>query len=109
MIEDYNYDYDKDTDDGVIYNSSQSGYVPPVKAEREGGVYGVMSFVFGMGAVMLFLMLINIPMIILAVIFGCIQISGYSEKRLAVAGIILGIISFIMMVTSWVMIGVGVA
>ena len=66
--------------------------------KKIGTGFGIASMVLGILALCTFCACINIPLAILAVIFGIIQLVAYEKKGFAIAGIITAVLSIILFV-----------
>lgn len=64
--------------------------------------FGIASMVLGIIAVVLFFSLINVPLAILAIVFGIIQLTKKEAQGMSVAGIITGALSLILGFIFWV-------
>ena len=85
---------------GAPYGNPQQGmpYGVPPQPKRDGQVYGVVSLVLGFLALLFFCACINVPLAMLSVFFGMVQIIGYKDKLLAGFGIALSTMSLILMI-----------
>lgn len=91
---------------GNQYNQYQNNGNPYVNngptvgptGKKIGTGFGIASMVLGILALCTFCACINIPLAILAVIFGIIQLVAYEKKGFAIAGIITAVLSIILFV-----------
>ena len=60
--------------------------------------FGIASMVLGIIALVLFFSFVNIPLAILAIIFGIIQLMRKAPKGMAISGIVMGISSLFLLV-----------
>ncbi len=75
--------------------------IPPYAAmpeKKDGNTFGIVSLICGVIALLLFCTCLNIPLAIMSVIFGVVQIVNYKEKLLAGIGIALSAASLILMI-----------
>ncbi len=63
--------------------------------------FGIASMVLGIIALVLFFFFVNIPLAILAIIFGIIQLMRKAPKGMAISGIVMGISSLFLLVIFW--------
>lgn len=63
--------------------------------------FGIASMVLGIIALVLFFSFVNIPLAILAIIFGIIQLTRKATKGMAISGIVMGISSLFLLVIFW--------
>ena len=63
------------------------------KQKKQGAGPGVAAFIMGVISLVLFLMLINIPLSILAIILAIIGITQYEKKGLAIVGLVCAVLS----------------
>ena len=63
--------------------------------------FGIASMVLGIIALVLFFSFVNIPLAILAIIFGIIQLMRKAPKGMAISGIVMGISSLFLLVIFW--------
>lgn len=75
---------------------------PNVYGQPKQHGFGIASMVLGIIAVVLFFSLLNIPLAILAIIFGILQLTKKDGKGMAIAGIITGAVSMILGFIFWV-------
>lgn len=75
--------------------------------QREGVGFGLASMICGAAALVFFLLLINIPLAVAAVVFGIVQIVGHRKKAFAIVGIATATLSIILMLVGWAAIFVG--
>ena len=73
-----------------------------LKDARNG--FGLASLICGSLALVFFLMLINIPFVVAAVVLGIVQIVSYQKKWMAVFGILAAMLSILLMLIGWVVI-----
>lgn len=85
-----------------------SPYGTQVREKRDGQAYGIASLVLGFLALLLFCACINVPLAILSLFFGMVQIIGYKDKLLAGFGIALSAASLILMIVA-IMVFTGVS
>ena len=71
------------------------------KQKKPGSGPGVASLIMGMVALVLFLMFINIPLSIVAIVLGIIGIATYEKKACAIAGIACAVVSLVLFFGSW--------
>ncbi len=91
---------------GNQYNQYQNNGNPYVNngptvgptGKKIGTGFGIASMVLGILALCTFCACINIPLAILAVIFGIIQLVAYEKKGFAIAGIITAVLSIVLFV-----------
>lgn len=91
---------------GNQYNQYQNNGNPYVNngptvgptGKKIGTGFGIASMVLGILALCTFCACINIPLAILAIIFGIIQLVAYEKKGFAIAGIITAVLSIILFV-----------
>ena len=72
----------------------------PQREKKDGQVYGAASLVLGFLALILFCACINVPLAMLSLFFGMVQIIGYKDKLLAGFGIALSVASIILMIVA---------
>ena len=65
--------------------------------------------VCGMIAFVCFLMLINIPLAVAAIVLGIMQLVSRQKKVYAIIGMTTAVLSLLLMITGWVFIAVGLA
>ena len=70
----------------------------PVRKEERNQGFGIASMVLGIISLVLFFTFINLPLAILAVVFGGVQLAKGGQKGMAVAGIITGEIAIFLTV-----------
>ena len=70
---------------------------------------GIASMVCGMIAFVCFLMLINIPLAVAAIVLGIMQLVSRQKKVYAIIGMTTAVLSLLLMITGWVFIAVGLA
>ncbi len=70
----------------------------PVRKEERNQGFGIASMVLGIISIVLFFAFINLPLAILAVVFGGVQLAKGGQKGMAVAGIITGEIAIFLTV-----------
>lgn len=63
--------------------------------------FGIASMVLGIIALVLFFSFVNIPLAILAIIFGIIQLTRKAPKGMAISGIVMSTISLFLLVIFW--------
>lgn len=63
--------------------------------------FGIASMVLGIISLVLFFSFVNIPLAILAIIFGIIQLMRKAPKGMAISGIVMGISSLFLLVIFW--------
>ena len=63
--------------------------------------FGIASMVLGIIALVLFFSFVNIPLAILSIIFGIIQLTRKAPKGMAISGIVMGISSLFLLVIFW--------
>lgn len=78
----------------------QESPVPPEKPDKT--TNGVVSLVLGILALCLFCTWINYVLGIISIVFGIIQLVKYRKKGMAVAGIILSAVSFVLTIILYV-------
>lgn len=86
--------------------------VPPVQepkqqGKKDGNGFGIASFVLGIVSLLLFCACVNWLTGILAVIFGIIQVADYKSRGLAIGGIVMACISFLLAIILYVLLGMG--
>ena len=77
----------------VYYNENQQ---TAEKKESQG--FGIAALILGIFSLLLFCTCINIPLAILAIIFGIIQIVKYKQKGLAIGGIVTAGLSILLLI-----------
>lgn len=77
----------------VYYNANQQ---TTEKKESQG--FGIAALILGIFSLLLFCTCINIPLAILAIIFGIIQIVKYKQKGLAIGGIVTAGLSILLLI-----------
>ena len=70
---------------------------------------GVASLICGVLSLVFFLMLINIPLIVAAVVLGVMQIFHYRQRLFAVLGMSAAAMSLLLMLVGWVAIFYGIS
>lgn len=78
-----------------------NGYNRDLKERKSGNGFGIASLVLGLISLVLFCTCINIPLAILAIIFGIIQLVRGGNKGMAIAGTATGVVSIIALVVYW--------
>lgn len=63
--------------------------------------FGIASMVLGIIALVLFFSFVNIPLAILSIIFGIIQLTRKAPKGMAISGIVMSTISLFLLVIFW--------
>ena len=71
------------------------------EAPSGGRGFGIASMVLGIIALVLFFSFVNIPLAILSIIFGIIQLTRKAPKGMAISGIVMGISSLFLLVIFW--------
>ncbi len=71
------------------------------RIRKEGRNLAIASMVCGIIALLCFLSFINVVLAILAIVFGAISLRSYSKNNMAIAGIITGILSIVLLIVSW--------
>jgi hypothetical protein len=66
--------------------------------------FGLASLILGAAAVLLFPTCVNFILIILAIVFGVIQLSRSQKKAMAVTGIVLSGVSLVLSIVLWVVV-----
>lgn len=88
---------------GQTENLSYDGGMPHTRREHsEDTICGLVSMILGILSVFLFAACVNVPIAIVAVIFGIMQIVRSRKRAMAIAGIVTGILSIIMGIALWV-------
>ena len=87
-------------------DTAYSYSAPQAETVELGVGFGIASLVLGIISLVLFCSCINIPIAILAIIFGIIQLVRVSGKGLAIGGLITSALSIIALVVFWVVVGV---
>ena len=77
----------------VYYNMNPN---PAEKKDSQG--FGIASLILGILSLLLFCTCINIPLAILAIIFGIIQLVKYKQKGLAIGGLVTAGISLLLLI-----------
>lgn len=82
--------------EGAAGQMHQVAYQPQHQPESQG--FGIASLALGIASFVLFCTCINIPLAILAIIFGIIQLANPgSKKGMAIAGIVMSAISLLLL------------
>ncbi len=81
------------------YGAQYYGGTP--RPKKDGSSLGIASLAFGVLALILFCTCLNIPLAIVSIVLGTIQIAGYKEKILATIGIVLSAASLILMIIAF--------
>lgn len=68
---------------------------------------GFASMLCGIAALVFFLLFINIPLAVAAIVLGIMQIVGHRANIFAAAGIAFAVLSIILMFTGWAVMFVG--
>lgn len=79
---------------------NQNWSVKQVTDSTEKG-FGIASMVLGIIALVLFFSFVNIPLAILSVIFGIVQLTRKAPKGMAISGIVMSTISLFLLVIFW--------
>lgn len=79
---------------------NQNWSVKKVADSTEKG-FGIASMVLGIIALVLFFSFVNIPLAILSIIFGIIQLTRKAPKGMAISGIVMSTISLFLLVIFW--------
>lgn len=72
-----------------------------VSSSRQNDIMGFMSMLCGIAAFVFFLLFINIPLAVAAIVLGIMQIVGHRVNIFAVTGIIFAILSIVFMLSGW--------
>lgn len=81
-----------------------------MRREPEGGVgFGIASLVIGIISLLLFCTCINIPLAILAIVFGIIQLVRGNGKGIAIGGLITSALSIIALVVFYLVMGMNMS
>ena len=93
------------------YNNGQPNYpngqvVQPVKKSSENG-FGIAALVLGIVSFILFCTCINLPLAIVGIVLGIIQLTKGKNKAPAIIGIVLSAVSIIAFLVFWIMVGSG--
>ena len=75
--------------------------------QRESIGFGLASMICGAAALVFFLLFINIPLAVAAIVLGIIQIVSHRKKLFAIVGIAAAAVSIILMLIGWAVIFVG--
>ncbi len=70
----------------------------PQPEKKDGNTFGIASLACGVIALLLFCTCLNVPLAIMSIIFGVVQITNYREKVLAWAGIAMSAASIFLMI-----------
>ena len=90
--------------------SAKRGLDEMDNTQKKKNAFSIAALVCGVGALITFLMLINIPLAIAAVVCGLIAIgSGQAKKAPAAIGIACALISIVLMVGGWAVIINGIS
>ncbi len=71
------------------------------EVSSSGRGFGIASMVLGIIALVLFFSFVNIPLAILSIIFGIIQLTRKAPKGMAISGIVMSTISLFLLVIFW--------
>lgn len=82
-------------------NYYQNGNRPTPNRKNDEQGFGIASMVLGIIALVLFFSCINIPLAILAITFGIVQIVRKGPKGMAISGIVMGGVSIFLMIIMW--------
>lgn len=74
---------------------------------RTGTGFGLASMICGAAALVFFLLFINIPLAVAAIVLGIIQIVSHRKKLFAIVGIATAALSIILMLIGWGAIFIG--
>ena len=69
--------------------------------EVENNGFGVASLTCGILSVIFFLMLINIPLVVAAILFGIMQLVFRKKKIMAILGMSAAFLSILLMLAGW--------
>lgn len=83
------------------FAGDSTNYQSVREAPSGGCGFGIASMVLGIIALILFFSFVNIPLAILAIIFGIIQLTRKAPKGMAISGIVMGISSLFLLVVFW--------
>ncbi len=83
------------------FAGDSTNYQSVREAPSGGRGFGIASMVLGIIALILFFSFVNIPLAILAIIFGIIQLTRKAPKGMAISGIVMGISSLFLLVVFW--------
>ena len=86
------------------YMNTENRNVNYEKQSRQGNGFGIASMVLGIISLALFCMCINIPLAILAIVFGIVQLVRYEKKSMGIAGIVTGGFSIVAFVIYWALV-----
>ena len=75
---------------------------------RSGNEPGIASLVCGILALVFFLMLINIPLAIAAIVLGIVQLVSREKKLPAILGLAFATLSLLLMLTGWTAVFYGI-
>ncbi len=76
----------------------------PVPEKKNGNTFGIVSMVCGVAALLLFCACVNVPLAIMSIIFGIVQIVNYREKVFAWIGIATSAASICLMVVALIIV-----
>lgn len=86
-------------------NVQQMQGVKPMQNQDDPGKgFGIASMVLGITSVVFFCSCINIPMAILAIIFGIVQLARGGKKSMPITGLITGIVSLVCFAAFWILV-----
>ena len=69
-----------------------------ISTKKRGAGPGIAAFIIGAIALVFFLSFVNVPLAITAIVLGAIGIAQYEKRLAAIAGVICGVLSLVMMV-----------
>lgn len=85
-----------------VQEKSVDGHNSNIKDQsRQRSTFGVISISLGIAALATFMMFINIPLAIAAILLGIMQLVGYDRKGYAILGIIFAVMSIFFMLVGW--------
>lgn len=74
-----------------------------------GNGFGIAALILGIISLLMFCTFINILPAVLAIVFGLIQITRYNQKGMAIAGIVTGAVSIVLLICFWTLVFTGTA
>ncbi len=90
-------------------NGYESDNVSMVKEQEPGVGFGIASLVLGIISLLLFCTCINIPLAILAIVFGIIQLVRGSGKGMAIGGLITSGFSVLALIVFYLVMGLNMS
>ena len=85
---------------GTPSGMNGSGYGSPYAYQpekKDGNTLGTVSLICGVLALLLFCTCINVPLAVMSIILGVVQLAGYKEKLTAGLGIAMSVASLVLM------------